>query len=128
MGSTHIVCFRDEARSRVFTKMRVPDLAYGMWTGVDPVPYAEENRQTVGSAGGVRLELLYQGVDGSTLRLTYREYKDDLARPAFFQQLSYTLAPGTVTEISFRGADITIFEANNREIRYVMRRGFRNLR
>jgi hypothetical protein len=45
----------------------------------------------MGHGGGYRWELLYDGVDGSTLKVTYREYKDDLARPAFFQSASYTL-------------------------------------
>jgi hypothetical protein len=38
-----------------------------------------------------RRELVYSGKSGSTLRVTYREYVNDLARPAFYQELSYDL-------------------------------------
>ncbi len=70
-------------------------------------------------------ELLYQGVDGTTLRITYREYKDDLARPAFFQEVSYRLNAPAPTDISFKGVQITVFEATNQHIRYIVRTGFR---
>lgn len=64
-------------------------------------------------------ELLYQGVGGGVLRLTYREYTgDDLARPAFSQDVTYDIAPDGPTEILFKGAHLTILGASNTAIRY----------
>ena len=68
--------------------------------------------------GGFRYELLYQGISGNVVSLLYREYIDDLARPAFQQDLSYTLAAEGATEVSFRGTRLRIQSANNNGIRY----------
>ena len=68
--------------------------------------------------GGFRYELLYQGVSGNVLRLLYREYIDDLARPAFQQDLTYTLAENGPTEVSFRGLRLRVHSADNNTIRY----------
>lgn len=64
-------------------------------------------------------ELLYQGVGGGVLRLTYREFTgEDLARPAFSQEVTYDLNQAGPTEILFKGAHITVFSAGNTAVRY----------
>lgn len=73
--------------------------------------------------GGFRYELLYQGISGSVVSLLYREYIDDLVRPAFQQDLSYTLAPEGATEVSFRGTRLRILSADNNRIRYQLLAG-----
>lgn len=45
---------------------------------------------------GENFEILYLGRDATSIRFEYREYtKDDLARPAFSQSVTYPSAPGT---------------------------------
>jgi hypothetical protein len=73
--------------------------------------------------GGFRYELLYQGISGKVVSLLYREYIDDLARPAFQQDLSYTLAPEGATEVSFRGTRLRLLSADNNRIRYQLLSG-----
>lgn len=73
--------------------------------------------------GGFRYELLYQGISGNVVSLLYREYIDDLARPAFQQDLSYTLATEGATEVSFRSTRIRILSADNNKIRYELLSG-----
>ncbi len=51
VGKPHIVCFSDEAGVGAFTKMRVPALAYGMWTNIEPPPYRKEVRTIMGRPG-----------------------------------------------------------------------------
>lgn len=75
--------------------------------------------------GGFRYELLYQGISGNVVSLLYREYVDDLARPAFQQDLTYTLAPSGPTEVSFRGTRLRILSADNNKIRYEVLSGLR---
>lgn len=65
-----------------------------------------------------RQELIYGGVSKGSVRLTYREFKGDLARPAFTQELSYDLADGN--EIGFRGGRFRIESANNLSINYTV--------
>jgi hypothetical protein len=69
--------------------------------------------------GSFKQELLYNGRTGTTVRFTYREYKDDFARPAFFQDLTYDLNESKT--IGFRGMLIDILEASNSTIRYIVR-------
>ncbi len=97
--------------------------AFGMIVNgrkIDNVHYrvADQNIQD-----GFKYELLYQGLDGDVVRIAYREYTDNLARPAFSQDLSYTI-DGSFTDIRFKDVALTIHEANNNEITYVVKSGF----
>ena len=73
---------------------------------------------------GFRKELLYNGRSGSTIRMLYREFKNDMARPAFSQDLLYDLDNDDV--IGFQEVRIRIVEANNSSITYVVLQGFSN--
>lgn len=66
--------------------------------------------------GDFRRELIYSGISQGTVTITYKEFKDDLARPAFSQELRYDLNQGR--EVGFRGARFEILEATNSMIRY----------
>ena len=77
------------------------------------------------SAGRLfRKEIVYQGAAGNILRLLYREYADDLARPAFSQELTYDLPDEGVLTIAVKGSRLEILEAGNSGIRYKVIRGF----
>lgn len=69
-------------------------------------------------------EILFSGFSQGTLRATYREFVNDMARPAFSQEATYDFTPGTPSTISFKGAQIEVLDANNNEIRYRVLRGF----
>lgn len=70
----------------------------------------------------VKKEILYNGRSGTTLRLSYREFVRDMARPAFTQDLTYDIRDDRV--VGFRGARIEVIEANNTSIRYRVLSGF----
>lgn len=61
-------------------------------------------------------DLIYTGRSGSTIHMSYREYKQDFARPAFFQELRYDLSESQV--IVFKRFTITVLEATNQFIRF----------
>lgn len=65
-----------------------------------------------------RRELIYSGRSGTTISLTYREFSDDMARPAFSQELRYDI--GAEPEVGFRGARIRIIEASNTSLKYLI--------
>jgi len=56
-------------------------------------------------------ELIYGGIAQNTITISYREFIDGTARPAFLQELKYDLSQGD--EIGFRGARFKIIRANN---------------
>lgn len=65
-------------------------------------------------------ELIYTGLSGNTLSLAYREFKNDLARPAFSQDLRYDLEASKT--IGYNGARFDIIKATNLELTYVVRK------
>lgn len=66
---------------------------------------------SVVAKGTFAAELLYSGFSHGTVRLTYRELKDDMARPAFYQELTYDLEESKT--IVFRSIKIEVIEATN---------------
>lgn len=68
--------------------------------------------------GTWRQELIYTGRSGSTIGVTYREYANDFARPAFFQDLKYDLDDSDT--IVFRDWRLRVLEANNQHIRFAV--------
>lgn len=67
-------------------------------------------------------EFVYNGVAESIVRFMYREYKDDMARPAFTQNLVYDLNQSN--RIVFQSVELEVIEANNAEIKYRLLSGF----
>ena len=125
--NTAHVCLRDPNDDHVFDEWRSPDgpPARRGWAKLkQPVGYKEETTVEMAQSGdGFKYELLYQGVSAGVVSILYREYVDSLVRPAFQQDLSYTLGPEGPTAISFRSIQITIHSADNNGIRYTVNRG-----
>lgn len=71
-----------------------------------PVPKKEYFKQ----------EFIYNGRVGNALKFIYREYIDDIARPAFTQDLQYDLSESKI--IGFRGLRIEVITATNTNIEY----------
>lgn len=64
----------------------------------------------------IRKELLYSGRSGSTIEVSYREFRGGLAAPPFFQNLKYDLSESTV--IRFQRFVIEVIKADNQSITY----------
>ena len=61
-------------------------------------------------------ELIYSGKSGNVIKILYREFSNDLARPAFSQELQYDLAESKT--IKFRKTTIEVIQASNQEITF----------
>jgi len=70
------------------------------------------------SGTGFRSQLIYAGTTKGAISITYREFKNEFARPAFSTDLTYDLSEGE--EVGFRGARIRVLSATNTTIRYVV--------
>lgn len=114
------VCLADRNQDQRFEEWRAPEgpPARINWAPLKVAVSFSTGSKMAPTGNGYRYELLYQGLSGNVVRLLYREYVDDLIRPAFQQDLSYTLASSGPTEISFRGTKIVIESADNNRIRY----------
>jgi|SRR5690554_3075236 len=121
-GMQGMPCLKDSSGDGRFDTAYVMN-AFGMVVSpskIDPVNYdvRDQNIQD-----GFKYELVYQGVSDNTMRVAYREYTDNLARPAFHQDLSYNMDEGD-TSIRFRNVSMTVESADNNEVTYVVNSGF----
>mgnify|MGYP001245270618 CR=1 FL=1 len=67
---------------------------------------------------GIKYEIICSSTNGLEINLLYREYTPtDLARPIFFQELTY---PANATKIRFRNLQFEIQSANAERIVYVV--------
>lgn len=72
--------------------------------------------------GYMNFELVYDGTTGDSIQVLYREYTpDDMARPAFSQQLVYSLIS---KHIRFRDIQVDVATADNEHIVYRCGRWF----
>jgi hypothetical protein len=67
--------------------------------------------------------LLYNGKVGNRINIGYREFRGDLARPAFSNDVEYDLSESAI--IAYKGASLEVIEANNRSIKYKVISNFR---
>jgi hypothetical protein len=74
--------------------------------------------RVVKSKGYSNFELIYNGSTGGSIFLTYREFTpEDLARTAFYQNLTYNASIGT---IRFRKFRFQVHSANNETIEFTV--------
>lgn len=66
------------------------------------------------------VEVIYQGVSKGEAKVSYREFKGGIARPAFTQDVSYELDPDGSGVIAFRGLRIKIVKATRENITYIV--------
>lgn len=68
------------------------------------------------SEDSFRKELVYLGRSGDTIQLSYREFYNNMARPAFSNNIQYDLGESDV--IGFQGARFKVFSATNTYFTY----------
>ena len=61
---------------------------------------------------------LYQGKTDNKIKISFREFKDNMARPAFTQDIEYELDSKGTTTIGFKGLRIEVLKATNYDITY----------
>lgn len=66
--------------------------------------------------------LIYSGKVGNKINISYREFSNNHARPAFNNDVEYDLSESTI--IGYKGAELEIIKADNRSITYRVLRNF----
>ena len=90
--------------------------AMGYKYGSIPIQGIKEGLIEEWSRDSFKRELVYSGVSQNTISILYREFKDDLARPAFSQELKYDISQGK--EIGYKGARFEVIKATNIGLTY----------
>lgn len=125
----NLFCLSDSNSSGYFDKAHhITAMGLNSGRNIEPVKYqlrtVEASNST--SNNNFKYELIYLGVNENTIRLAYREYKSDMARSAFTQDLTYNLNKSGDTSINFRNAEIAIHSADNNKIKYTVLKGFQD--
>lgn len=77
----------------------------------------------IGVAGNsLQQTLIYSGKVGNKIKLSYREFKDSMARQAFTNDAEYDLEESN--QVGYKGALIEIIKATNQSITYKVIRNF----
>lgn len=105
----------DRSKPAVIYNYRVEIGATGYDFGAQPVSIMLKTVESWGS-NSFKRELIYGGLSGNTLSISYREFSDGTARPAFTQDLKYDLSESKI--IGFRGARFEVAKASNTVIKY----------
>jgi hypothetical protein len=84
--------------------------------GKTPVPGVEQTIIETWGEDSFKRELVYLGVQQNSMTIQYREFKNDIARPAFTQEIKYDLSQGK--EIGYTGSRFEIIRATNTELVY----------
>lgn len=66
--------------------------------------------------------LIYNGKVGSRINIAYREFSNNLARPAFNNNVEYDLSESG--RIAYQGAELDVLEATNQHIKFRLLRNF----
>jgi hypothetical protein len=82
------------------------------------VTYKRTTEKKLSEARSFRQLITYQGVNGKSLLLSYREFAADLARPAFTQELSIPLSDGYPQNVRFKGVGMKIDGIDGSGLRY----------
>jgi hypothetical protein len=115
----HPACFFDRDGDGRLETLRFVD-GWANYLSIPPAKVEPVDRMLT----GFRQELLYEGRDENTIRVLYRQYLDSLIRPAFQQELTYTLDDAGHTRARFRDAVLEVESADNESIRYRVISGF----
>jgi len=119
IGTTHInehINLIDNNKTGYFTH-------FSVYYSKDISPLSEKIKYTISPTvkfkeDSFKYEALYQGKNGNKIKISYREFKDNMARPAFTQDIEYELEKDGTTMIGFKGLRIEILKATNMDITY----------
>ena len=116
-GDPALSCFHDKENDGRFDQV---GRTYGREIIEIPTPVAYVIRPGIVTAINFRYELLYLGRSGGTLRVAYREYANELARPAFSTELTFDMAAQGDTVFRHRDLRVTVHQATNETITYTV--------
>ena len=123
VGPHTTACFIDADNDGNFERIKAAPGAIWFESEIAPPLAYEKSELVIPRNDSFKYELLYQGISKGSLKLSYREYINDFARPAFFQDVTYDL-DSTPTTITFRTVRLEVLNANNNQISYRVLSGF----
>ena len=85
-------------------------------------PVYEMKKRVSAQNNSFQQTLIFNGIVGNKLKIGYREFKDEMARPAFNNEVEYDL--NTSKTIGYKGCKIEVIKADNESISYKVLKNF----
>lgn len=92
-------------------------------TDCKDAPSFQYDHIVVEGSNSFQQTLIYSGRVGDKINIGYREFSGNSARPAFNNEVEYDL--GQDMQIAYKGAELKVISANNKEITYEVISNFR---
>lgn len=115
VGTSDYACFKDNNGDGYFDEFSNRYALY--WTKIDNIQRTKYELGDIEIKSGTKKEILYNGFSNNTLNLEYREFVNNFARPAYYQNLHYQFK-GKPIQIRYKDIAINIIDANNNMIKY----------
>ena len=115
------VCLLDTKNKSMFTHYTIKDKPE-IFELDKPFYYNQVSNEV--SQDSFRYIILYQGKINNKIKISFREFKDDIVRPAFTQDIEYELNSNGTTTIGFKGLRINVIKATNVDITYSVVKDF----
>lgn len=113
-------CLVDTDGDQLFDRSTFPEYDR-LFNLTAPVAYDVTTSETTASSRGeFYTDFLYQGMSKGEVKISYREFSNGMARPAFDQDVSYELDPDGTGIIGFKGMRIKVLKATGHELTYVL--------
>ncbi|RLA79872.1 MAG: hypothetical protein DRG78_12085 [Epsilonproteobacteria bacterium] len=110
-------CIMDTNNDNKFDKYRASHLETYSELNIH-IPYTLKQTTPSFEQDSFKYEVLYQGKKGNLIKISFREFKNNMARPAFTQDIDYELNKTGNTTIGFKGLRIEVLKATNMDITY----------
>lgn len=110
-------CLIDDDGDGTFDRMS-SNSAQKAYPLASPVKYEKSEISMPPSYTGLAKSLLYQGASERTVKLSYREFSNDLARPAFNEELSLPLSEEFPQKIAAKGIIFVVEKIDGLGITY----------
>jgi hypothetical protein len=109
-------CGLDDDGDGVFDRMAADDFKAALKLKVK-VPYRTK-RLTVDNPDSLRQTIIYSGATGDTLRLSYREFSNNMARPAFTEELTIPISKTYPQDVAVKLVKLRIHSIDGLGMRY----------
>jgi hypothetical protein len=110
-------CALDDDGDGTFDRIALDDTVAALRLKA-PVRYQIKDAVAPGSSGNFKQVVSYLGVSGDTLRFSYREFLNDMARPAFTEELTFPITKTYPQGVAFKDVKMTILGIDGMGLRY----------
>lgn len=112
-----IICLFDSNNDNKFDKIGA--VMNDSYTDLEKqIPYLLRQTPSTYTVDSFKYVALYQGKSANKIKISFREFKDDMARPAFTQDIEYELEKDGTAIIGFKGLRIQVLKATNTDVTY----------